>query len=145
MADLCPHCGAKLPAIRDAFCSECRGDLTEASLKPQPRSGREPASETPGPEPVSETPNALVAGLWHATEERLFRWMKLSWHDDQGSIDATAQGFLFRGRKGRLRMSPITGVDLIGPVIPWVPVASPAIGNVLVLLMAAVGVFNYLT
>jgi hypothetical protein len=73
MADLCPHCGAKLPAIRDAFCSECRGDLAEAPLEPKPYSGRES---------VSETPNALAAGLWHATEERLFQWVKLSWYLD---------------------------------------------------------------
>jgi hypothetical protein len=23
----CPHCGAGLPLVHDAFCSECRGDL----------------------------------------------------------------------------------------------------------------------
>ena len=25
----CPHCGAKLPLAVDAFCSACRGDLSE--------------------------------------------------------------------------------------------------------------------
>jgi hypothetical protein len=136
MADLCPHCGAKLPAIRDAFCCECRGDLGEAPLEPKPYSGREP---------VSEAPSALAAGLWHTTEERLFQWVKLSWYDDQGSIDATAQGFLFRGRKGRWEMTHITDVDLIGPVIPWASLAGLAIGSLMVLLMAKVGLFNYLT
>ena len=28
---VCPHCGEPLPVVRDAFCSECRGPLTETS------------------------------------------------------------------------------------------------------------------
>ena len=31
--DRCPHCGADLPAIRDAFCPECRQGLDEPPLK----------------------------------------------------------------------------------------------------------------
>jgi hypothetical protein len=71
--------------------------------------------------------------------------MKLSWYDDRGSIDATPQGLLFRGQKGRFGMTRVTAVHLDGPVIPWAAVASLAIGNVLVLLMANARVFNYLT
>jgi hypothetical protein len=26
--DNCPHCGTRLPAVVDAYCSECRGDLS---------------------------------------------------------------------------------------------------------------------
>src|SRR5262245_6808965 len=27
--ETCPHCGASLPPVRDAFCSECAGALDE--------------------------------------------------------------------------------------------------------------------
>ena len=27
--DRCPHCGTKLPVLRDAFCPECRNDLAD--------------------------------------------------------------------------------------------------------------------
>lgn len=30
MAQSCPHCGVKLPAVVDAFCPECRADLSLA-------------------------------------------------------------------------------------------------------------------
>ena len=46
MADLCPHCGIELPAIRGAVCPICRGDFTEAPLKPQSDSDRESAVHT---------------------------------------------------------------------------------------------------
>jgi Mlc titration factor MtfA (ptsG expression regulator) len=29
MAEICPHCGADLPLIQDAFCPECRNELHE--------------------------------------------------------------------------------------------------------------------
>lgn len=29
MAESCPHCGVRLPPVSDAFCGECRGDLSE--------------------------------------------------------------------------------------------------------------------
>ena len=29
MPQACPHCGASLPIVRDAFCSECRAPLSE--------------------------------------------------------------------------------------------------------------------
>jgi uncharacterized membrane protein len=32
MAEECPHCGAQLPLIADAFCAECRQPLEEAPL-----------------------------------------------------------------------------------------------------------------
>ncbi len=32
MAEICPHCLAKLPPVRDAFCPECRNDLDKAPL-----------------------------------------------------------------------------------------------------------------
>jgi hypothetical protein len=71
--------------------------------------------------------------------------MKLSWYDDRGSINPTPQGFLFVGQKGLLGMSRVTAIQLVGPVIPWAAVVSLVIGNVLVLLMAKAGVFNFLT
>jgi hypothetical protein len=30
MSRLCPHCGASLPPVGDAFCPECRKDLDES-------------------------------------------------------------------------------------------------------------------
>jgi hypothetical protein len=42
-------------------------------------------------------------------------------------------------------MSRVTGIQLVGPLIPWAAVLSLVIGNVLVLLMAKAGAFNYLT
>jgi hypothetical protein len=71
--------------------------------------------------------------------------MKLSWYEDRGSIAATPEGLLFRGHKGQFGMSRNTAVHLDGPVIPWAAVASLALGNVLVLLLARAGLFNYLT
>jgi hypothetical protein len=89
--------------------------------------------------------DSLNARVWYATEERVFRWVKLSWCDDQGSIETTPQGLLFLGQQVRLGMSRITAVHFAGPLIPWVGVVSLALGNVLVLLMARAGAFNYLT
>ena len=34
---MCPHCGASLPPVRDAFCPLCRGDLTEPTAGPPVR------------------------------------------------------------------------------------------------------------
>src|SRR5262245_47204861 len=40
MAENCPHCGAALPTMTDAFCPVCRNDLDEVpSPKQLPRSG----------------------------------------------------------------------------------------------------------
>jgi hypothetical protein len=71
--------------------------------------------------------------------------MKQSWYDDRGLIDSTAEGLRFAGEKVVLRMERISAVHLTGPVIPWVALTSLLIGNVLVLLMAKAGVFNYMT
>jgi hypothetical protein len=40
----CPHCGADLPAVRDAFCSECFQPLEDASS----RGGKARSSASPG-------------------------------------------------------------------------------------------------
>jgi hypothetical protein len=87
----------------------------------------------------------LETALWYATEKRVFGWMKLSWYDDRGAIDAAPQGLHFLGQKVRLGMSRVTAVHLEGPVIPWPAVVSLALGNILVLLLATAGAFNYLT
>jgi hypothetical protein len=34
MADICPHCGASIPGTRDAFCPQCRGQLSENQCGP---------------------------------------------------------------------------------------------------------------
>src|SRR6516162_10246187 len=39
MPDTCPHCGTRLPAVVDAFCPECREDLSAPPARaaaPQP-------------------------------------------------------------------------------------------------------------
>src|SRR5205823_1184378 len=33
MTDTCPHCGTRLPAIRDAFCPACRNSLDDEPVK----------------------------------------------------------------------------------------------------------------
>lgn len=41
----CPHCGTKLGEVVDAFCPECRGDLTESPpVASPPPSTRRPNS-----------------------------------------------------------------------------------------------------
>jgi len=136
MAEMCPYCGAKLPAIRDAFCSECHNDLDEAPARPLAQTKPKKAQGK------AETPEVTV---WFATEARVFRWMKLSWYDDRGSISITTEGLRFTGLKGAFLVPRISEVQLIGLVVPWAAVASLAIGNILVLLMARAGAFNYLT
>lgn len=32
MHEICPHCGARLPAVSDAFCSECRSPIAAEPL-----------------------------------------------------------------------------------------------------------------
>ena len=136
MVDSCPHCGTQLPAIRDAFCPGCRGDLAEAPVKPRTSSDTESRKRTL---------DTVETSLWYATEKRVFGWMKLSWYDDRGAIDASPQGLQFLGQKVRLGMSRVTAVHLEGPVIPWAAVVSMTLGNIFVLLMAKAGAFNYLT
>jgi len=34
MIDVCPHCGASIPATRDAFCPQCRRELSENHCRP---------------------------------------------------------------------------------------------------------------
>lgn len=34
MGECCPHCGGRLPIVRDAFCGECHGDLTTPPDRP---------------------------------------------------------------------------------------------------------------
>src|SRR6266576_3945354 len=101
MQKVCPHCGAKLPAIRDAFCSECHNDLDESPARPL---GDTKPGKVQG---IAETPEVAV---WFATEARVFRWMKLSWYDDRGSIDTTTECLRFTGRKSVLKMPRITAV-----------------------------------
>ncbi|MDY3562222.1 hypothetical protein R5W23_003684 [Gemmata sp. JC673] len=55
MSDTCPHCGAKLPYVIDAFCPECRESLAEPSevdhrpnvLPVAPSAGELPRSAVP--------------------------------------------------------------------------------------------------
>jgi hypothetical protein len=136
MPELCPHCGAALPTIRDGFCPECRNDLAEPPTRPD---------RQPRPEGRSRTAETARGDVWYADEARVYRWFKLSWYDDRGLIDATAEGVRFSGQRGELRMNGVTAVEVTGPVVPWAAVASMALGNVIVLLLAGAGTFNYLT
>jgi hypothetical protein len=53
----CPHCGATIPIIRDAFCSDCFGPLDEAPAS-------RPA-EVPGSSDQPGQPRANASrGLW---------------------------------------------------------------------------------
>ncbi|HEV3081287.1 MAG TPA: zinc ribbon domain-containing protein, partial [Gemmataceae bacterium] len=136
MAEACPHCGAALPPVRDAFCSECGNDLDEA-----------PATSLPRREPDGGRSNAegRPGDVWYATEERIFRLMKWSWYDDRGSLDASPRGLCFAGQRGTRTLRPVSAVRLIGPVVPWGSVAGLLVGDVAVLLLSWAGAFNFLT
>jgi hypothetical protein len=45
MSELCPSCGVQIPAIRDAFCPECRCSLDE--LPAAPSSNQLPVEQPP--------------------------------------------------------------------------------------------------
>jgi hypothetical protein len=135
MAKLCPHCGAKLPETGDAFCSECHNALDEA-----------PAISHQPPRPAGEGPLGTgEPGIWYATEGRVLRWLKFAWDDDRGGIDPVSGGLRFSGRARTLWMTRFRAAPLLVWVIPWAAVASLALGNALVLLLAGTGAFNYLT
>jgi hypothetical protein len=58
MAETCPHCGIKLPAMVDAFCPECRNDLAEA-----------PSQETSAlARPAARNPLVEAAEWWHTVK-----------------------------------------------------------------------------
>jgi hypothetical protein len=50
MPEHCPHCGVQLPAIRDAFCSECGNDLAEILDNRASPANRGPARGNAGTE-----------------------------------------------------------------------------------------------
>jgi hypothetical protein len=52
----CPYCGAKLPLVVDAFCPECRGELSAPPTGLAPSAGGQP------PEPVAAQPLGLPLG-----------------------------------------------------------------------------------
>jgi hypothetical protein len=124
-----------MPAIRDAFCPECRGDLDAA-----------PANATAAFPPGDQATRAAADNsVWYASEGRVFRWFKQSWYDDRGSLQPTSEGIRFVGENGAWTLGQPSAVQLIGPVIPWIAFVSLAIGNGLVLLMSWAGLFNFLT
>src|SRR4051794_8778830 len=52
LIDTCPHCGEPLPAVVDAFCSECRERLDEPPVIRDAAAGqddRQPVSQQPFP------------------------------------------------------------------------------------------------
>jgi hypothetical protein len=95
--------------------------------------------------PKSRKGDSSKPAVWYACESRVFSWMKVSWHDDWGTIDATPLGLLFDGRATSLSLRRITAVRMEGPVIPWGAYVSLAAGNVITLLMASAGAFKFLT
>ncbi len=53
MTDTCPHCGTRLPAIRDAFCPSCRNSIDE-----EPVAGVRTATAMAGaPTATAESPS----------------------------------------------------------------------------------------
>jgi hypothetical protein len=132
MADRCPHCGATLPLSRDAFCPQCREDLSEPAALP-----RFPAAVEKDSDPDLH--------VFYATQERLYRLVKLSWYDDRGSLGFTAVGPVLTGRIGVLAMPRVQSTQPPSFAIPWGAFASLFVGNVLVLLMARAGAFQFLT
>jgi hypothetical protein len=136
MAEVCPHCGAALPAIQDAFCPECRNNLADAPDEARPQAFRVDGGEAT---------DRLAENVWYATENRVYRWSKMSWCDDRGSIGCVAGKLAFFGQAETLNMQQVLGVRHIGPIIPWAAVAGSILGVVLVLLLAKAGMFTNFT
>jgi hypothetical protein len=139
MTDSCPHCGAPLPAVRDAFCPECRGDLSEV---PQGATAGPRRDAFPGGSPG---PSVRPAGeVWYATEGRLRSWFRTLWQDDRGSVGTVPGGLLFSGPAGRLVMRPVASVRLVR-VVPWAALAGLVGGEAAALLLSSAGFFAFLT
>ena len=134
MPSSCPHCGAKLPDIGDAFCSECHKALDEA-----------PATSQLPHQPACNAPSRSPDRIWYATESRVFGWLKFAWNDDHGVIAPLAGGLRFAGRTRTLQMTRLCAGPLLVWVFPWGAVASLLLGNGVVLLLAEAGAFNFLT
>lgn len=82
--DRCPHCGCVLPAIRDAFCPECRQGLDEPPN--EPRSGQKSftsvGSVSSASAPLSKYPVGHVCPACQNPEYKQVRpdrWITFTW------------------------------------------------------------------
>jgi hypothetical protein len=74
--DRCPHCGVVLPAIRDAFCPECRQRLDELPSEPLP------VREPPFSAPLTKYPVGHVCPACQSSgykQVRPDRWVTFTW------------------------------------------------------------------
>jgi hypothetical protein len=60
----CPHCGARLPPVADAFCPACRGPLDESPAAPDEPTPTPPAPAEAGPDAVTRTARHLRVAGW---------------------------------------------------------------------------------
>jgi hypothetical protein len=75
----------------------------------------------------------------------VFEALKSSWYEDRGTIDAIPGGLRFTGERGQIEMAGVNAVGLVGPIIHWISVLGILAGDVLVIVLAAVGHFNFMT
>ena len=127
----CPHCGASIPAIGVAFCSECREALDE------------PASTPSVPLPVSDsvaTTRSLM--VWYASESRWHSQMRISPRDDLGFLEPGPGRLRFVGRKMPLDCPEVQSISLVPQPLPWL---SLLLGDAVVLVMMGMGAFSFFT
>lgn len=136
MIDTCPHCGTTLPAVRDAFCPDCRGDLEEAPERPP----------TPQPAQTAPATGGLPSGnVWYATEQRVHAPFKFAPFDDRGRLERGSQGIRFSGKGQTFWMRRIHTVELVGPGNVWGSVVAVVFFDAVALLGSALGAFGTLT
>jgi hypothetical protein len=87
----------------------------------------------------------MEASVWYAAEKHGIPWLKTSFVDDKGSVEAVPGGMCFDGQKSRIVMARITHVAIVWRILPLQAIICLAGGNILVLFMAYVGSFQYIT
>lgn len=76
VSDTCPACGARLSAVRDAFCPECRQPLDEGGAEPDAaaRAARSPAPPGSGDpaDRIAELERRVAELEWRLQRSYLF-------------------------------------------------------------------------
>jgi hypothetical protein len=102
MPDLCPHCGAKQPAVRVAFCPACRNDVDEPRLDPETG------------QPIRETVDLVI---WYGIKETFLGWLRPQRLTASGVLIGASEGLQFVAGNGTgFEMRRITAARRL---FPW--------------------------